>query len=164
MHAAADDFAAAAWSEREAGPLAIRVGTTGVGAVDDHQQVISTMLQAASHRLRAMPGAAHHHLPRGPADDAAIIAADPNTQKLLRLVRQFAALDGSGPHHPLHHIMVLGERGVGKELIAQALHRWSARAEQPFRAVNMGRITGSRAREIFGARRRLHGRPLTAAA
>lgn len=141
----------ARWSEREAGPLMVRVGVAEPSALNDHdEQCVAAVLQAAAHRLRVVPGVVQ----RGPSDDTSLIAADPHTQKLLRLVRQFAALDGSGPHHKLQHVMIVGERGVGKELIAQALHRWSARAEKPFRAVNMSRLNRELApAEIFGARK-----------
>lgn len=141
------------WYERVAGPLVIRLGlqrealaTSSSG--DEQRQAVSTLLSAAAHRLLLIPGTTQHDAP----EFESIIAADSQTQKLLRTVREFAPLDGTTARRKLQHIMITGERGVGKELIAQALHRWSGRAAQPFRAVNMSRINAELApAEIFGA-------------
>lgn len=49
-------------------------------------------------------------------------------------------------------VLLRGETGSGKELVARALHRSSNRREQPFVAVNLGAITPSLAiAELFGA-------------
>jgi len=48
-------------------------------------------------------------------------------------------------------VLVRGESGVGKELVARAIHRVSARAEQPLEAVNMASIpTSTAASTLFG--------------
>ncbi|HVG39912.1 MAG TPA: sigma 54-interacting transcriptional regulator, partial [Pyrinomonadaceae bacterium] len=116
-------------------------------------QKLATMAAAAALHLRSLPGAIDRAAPPEEAP-APFIAADPETHKLLRLVREFAALDGTTPRRRLQHLMIVGERGVGKELIAQALHHWSGRHDRPFRAVNMSRINAELApAEIFGARK-----------
>lgn len=62
---------------------------------------------------------------------------------LLAQLKQAAATDAS--------ILLLGENGTGKSLLAMQVHQWSARAEQPFISVNMGSITESLFEsEMFG--------------
>ncbi len=49
-------------------------------------------------------------------------------------------------------VLLRGETGSGKELVAQAIHRASSRHDKPFVAVNLGAITPSLAiAELFGA-------------
>ncbi len=51
-------------------------------------------------------------------------------------------------------VLVLGETGVGKEVFARMLHRMSARAQQPFIAVNCAAIPESLMEgELFGVER-----------
>jgi DNA-binding NtrC family response regulator len=52
------------------------------------------------------------------------------------------------------NVMVLGENGVGKELVARAIHQASRRADQTFLAVDMGALPESTFEsELFGHRK-----------
>jgi two-component system nitrogen regulation response regulator GlnG len=51
-------------------------------------------------------------------------------------------------------VLVRGETGTGKELVAQAIHRVSPRREGPFVSINLGAVPKElAAAELFGARR-----------
>jgi two-component system nitrogen regulation response regulator GlnG len=65
-------------------------------------------------------------------DSPEIIGAAPAMQEVFRAIGRLAR----------SHITVLinGQSGTGKELVAKALHRHSPRAEQPFIALNMAAI------------------------
>jgi DNA-binding NtrC family response regulator len=79
------------------------------------------------------------HAPRLDVDgllavgDRHIVALDPRTVHLFRLVRERLA-------HARMPVLVEGETGTGKELVAAALHAWSDRACGPFVALNCAAI------------------------
>jgi DNA-binding NtrC family response regulator len=68
-------------------------------------------------------------------------------------MRELKALIASvGPTQA--NVMILGENGVGKELVARAVHLASARAAQVFLAVDMGALPEATVEsELFGHRR-----------
>ena len=102
---------------------------------------------AAAHRFKIIPSTVSH----GGAEVEDFIAADPATQTLLSLVRDLAVLDGIGARSRNQPLMILGERGTGKELIARACHVWSNRAPKPFIAINVGAIDRNLVvSELFG--------------
>jgi DNA-binding NtrC family response regulator len=65
----------------------------------------------------------------------AMIAQAPAMQPVLQMIARVGPSDAS--------VLVTGESGAGKGLIAQALHAASARAAQPFVAVNTGGLSES---------------------
>ena len=72
-----------------------------------------------------------------------IIGADSGLKHVMRLVNQVAGLDSS--------VLLTGETGVGKEVIANAVHYSSARKKGPFIAVNCGAIPDTLLdSELFG--------------
>ncbi|HEY0526144.1 MAG TPA: PEP-CTERM-box response regulator transcription factor [Stellaceae bacterium] len=72
-----------------------------------------------------------------------IIASSPEMLKVCRTIEKIAPTDVS--------VMVLGESGTGKELLAEAIHRLSRRAKQPFVAINCAAIPETLLEsELFG--------------
>jgi DNA-binding NtrC family response regulator len=72
-----------------------------------------------------------------------IIASDPKMQAVLELARSVAPADAT--------VLITGETGTGKELIARAIHHWSARADQVFVAVNCAALAETLLEsELFG--------------
>lgn len=67
-------------------------------------------------------------------------------RRVFQTVADLAAVDSS--------VLIRGETGTGKELVARALHRRSDRAEGPFMAVNCGGLADELAiSQLFGHRR-----------
>jgi len=72
-----------------------------------------------------------------------IIGSSPAMMKVLSIVDKVAKTDAN--------ILILGENGTGKEVIARAVHRASQRAEEVFVSVDLGAITESLFEsELFG--------------
>lgn len=78
-----------------------------------------------------------------PKPAAEMIAASPAMQKVLRVVERVAPTDAN--------VLITGENGTGKELIAQALHRQSVRSDNVLVSVDLGSISESLFEsELFG--------------
>jgi len=74
---------------------------------------------------------------------SAIVGASPQMEKVREMVRLAATSDAA--------VMVLGETGTGKELVARAIHFLGGRAARPFVAVNCGAIPENLVEsELFG--------------
>ena len=72
-----------------------------------------------------------------------IIGRSPVLQRALRQVEQVAPTDTT--------VLILGETGTGKELVARAIHNLSARKDRPMVTVNCGAISaGLVESELFG--------------
>jgi len=71
------------------------------------------------------------------------LTRNPQMLQILELARRAARTDST--------ILIQGETGVGKELVACAIHQWSPRREQPFVPVNCGALAeGVLESELFG--------------
>ena len=60
------------------------------------------------------------------------VAVEPASQQLLQLASRVAASDST--------VLISGESGTGKEVLARYIHQASARAQQPFIAINCAAI------------------------
>jgi len=65
----------------------------------------------------------------------AIVAKSPTMQKILQSIEIIAPTSAT--------VLIQGQTGVGKELIARAIHAMSTRCQKPFMAINCGAIPES---------------------
>jgi len=82
---------------------------------------------------------------RAEADDRyeLVSGGSPAMREIVETARKAAAARTT--------VLLLGESGVGKEVMARAIHRWSTRAEGPFVAVNCVALTPELLEsELFG--------------
>ena len=80
---------------------------------------------------------------QSPAPLAGIISGSAKMQDLCRLIERVAPTDAT--------VLVLGETGTGKELVARAVHDLSLRKDQPFVAINCAAIPENLLEsELFG--------------
>lgn len=89
-----------------------------------------------------------HTMPVGPAEDEDDnpVVADPAMIQLYELVERTAAT--------LLPLLILGETGVGKDVLAAKVHRASPRSSGPFVRVNCGALSESLLEsELFGHQR-----------
>ncbi|HWR99828.1 MAG TPA: sigma-54 dependent transcriptional regulator [Prolixibacteraceae bacterium] len=76
-------------------------------------------------------------------DQKFIVGSSPQLLQVLNLVRKVAKTDAN--------VLITGENGTGKELIAQEIHRMSERSQEVMVNVDMGAITESLFEsELFG--------------
>ncbi len=93
----------------------------------DVDEAVELARRAISHRRETGGG----ETPAGQID-AEIIGEAPSMQEVFRAIGRLARSNIT--------VLINGESGTGKELVAQALHRHSPRAGQPFIALNMAAI------------------------
>jgi two-component system response regulator AtoC len=85
----------------------------------------------------------HKRPPLELTDFHGIMTVSPQMRDLFDVVERVAKSDAT--------VLVRGETGTGKELIARALYRLSPRADKPFHAVNCATLSGELlASELFG--------------
>jgi formate hydrogenlyase transcriptional activator len=76
-------------------------------------------------------------------NDTEIVGNSPELRRVLEVVKKVAPYDST--------VLLLGETGTGKELIAQAIHRGSPRCDRPLVRVNCAALPAELiASELFG--------------
>lgn len=80
---------------------------------------------------------------KGPGEPAMIIGHSPAMMKIVRLITKVAKTDAN--------ILICGENGTGKEILAREIHRLSLRSRREMLNVDMGAISASLFEsELFG--------------
>lgn len=127
MRLGATDFVAKPWQNEKI------VATVSAGLQLHRSRIEAQSLREAN---RVLIDAAS---PR----DNAIVGSSSQMQQVLSVVERTAPTDAN--------VLILGENGTGKELIARELHRRSQRADQVFLTVDMGSISETLFEsELFG--------------
>jgi two-component system, NtrC family, response regulator AtoC len=105
------------------------------------------LMALASARARGESGRAVTPSPTGgDGKGGDVVVVDPAMQRLYRLVERIAAGTIS--------VLILGETGAGKEVLAQMVHRMSPRAAKPFLTLNCAALSESLLEsELFGHER-----------
>ena len=105
--------------------------------------IIRTQIERSTALERARRVGQAAELERADRAPGGIVAEAEAMRKLLDMTRRVATSDAP--------ILITGENGVGKGLLAEQIHRWSPVAHEVFVAVNMGAIPESLFEaEMFG--------------
>ncbi len=98
------------------------------------QMALQTALNRSSsseRRLRAVNSLLLHT----PDGDDGLVAESAAMRSLIEELQRIAVTDAN--------LLLLGENGTGKSMLAQKIHQWSPRARQPFIKVNLGALAAS---------------------
>jgi len=146
-HGSGLDLVAAVSSSQEAVPVIVMTGYSSVetavqalrhGAVDylikpyNNEEFIYSVERALSERRMRRENAMLKRNLQNVFESKEIIGESIGMKRVLDLIRKVARTDAT--------VCISGESGTGKELVAQAIHRESARAGAPFVTVNCGAI------------------------
>jgi len=143
-HPLADFVVVTAFGSVETAVLAMRCGAedflTKPIDLDVLEQRLARILEKRrlAHEVRALKAQIAERL-----DVAGVVAESPAMQDVLKLARRVAATDST--------VLVVGESGAGKEVVADLVHGWSPRRDGPFLRINCGALPETLLEtELFG--------------
>jgi len=103
---------------------------------------VETLVKAIKRSIKVQKTIKKFELKRK-SDKDGFLAESPPLKALLKITKRAAKSDAS--------ILLLGESGVGKEVFARYIHKYSPRAKMPFVAINMAAIPDNLIEsELFG--------------
>jgi DNA-binding NtrC family response regulator len=115
-----------------------------------NERLLTIVRTAAALRNSRMDAAGSMSVEReAPPAAAAGSAASPLLGRSPAMARVYSLIERAGPTDA--NVLILGENGTGKELVARELHRRSRRADQALVSVDLGAVTESLFdSELFG--------------
>jgi NtrC-family two-component system response regulator AlgB len=119
-----------AYSSIETAVLAIQRGAFDYLAKPFKPAQIVQMLErvAKTRQLETRISDLEGQLSRPGADVELVATSDPQMERLIEVAKKSASSDAN--------ILMLGESGTGKSVLARQIHRWSSRAKEPFVTVS----------------------------
>jgi DNA-binding NtrC family response regulator len=115
----------------------------------ENERLVATMRSAVElSRTRREAGEGRERVRElaRPPSAPPIVARSTAFRQVLSLAQRVAPTEAS--------VLILGENGVGKEVIAREIHRLSSRANEPFVAIDLGALPDTLAEsELFGHRK-----------
>jgi two-component system, NtrC family, response regulator HydG len=138
------------------GDMDLAVRAMKEGAADfvvkpwENERLIATLNAAANLRRASAEAAELRSRQRGLAaasqSENDLIGASPAIRRVFDLIRRAAPTDAN--------VLILGENGTGKELVAREIHRQSRRSKEVFLRVDLGTVSAALFEsELFGHRR-----------
>jgi two-component system C4-dicarboxylate transport response regulator DctD len=129
--------------------IATAVGAMSEGAYDfiakpyAGERLVETLRRAAEKRALVLENRRLRALAEQGEEETALIGETASITRLRQTIRELADVDVD--------VLVLGETGTGKEVVASLLHRLGRRREKPFVALNCGALPDSVIEsELFG--------------
>lgn len=129
--------------------IATAVGAMSEGAYDfiakpyAGERLVETLRRAAEKRALVLENRRLRALAEQGEEETALIGETAAITRLRQTIRELADVDVD--------VLVLGETGTGKEVVAGLLHRLGRRREKPFVALNCGALPDSVIEsELFG--------------
>lgn len=131
------------------GRIDLAVQALQLGASDflvkpwNNQKLLATLQRAlelnkSRHKKQAKPAGSAH-----PEEEHHLEAASPKMQEVMNVARKVAATEAN--------VLITGENGTGKAVMAEYIHRHSARARQPLVSLDLGAVNENLFEaELFG--------------
>lgn len=116
----------------------------------ENERLLATLIAASNLRKSRLEASEFRNRSRGLAEatriDGEMVGTSPAMLRVFQMIRR-AAPSGA-------NVLVLGENGTGKELVAREIHRRSKRAQEAFVRVDLGTLSAQLFEsELFGHRR-----------
>ena len=121
-----------------------RIGGTAAPVRDHNGNTIGAIIVFGNAKQADGTDSASPNRPKAPQSGFEIVAGSADMQRVIQFTRRVAASEVST-------VLILGESGAGKDVIARYLHYHSRRERQPFLAINCAAIPETLLEsELFG--------------